>query len=109
MDSTDVLWDRLAGTLKTYVEDYLLKMEGGKLQPSCQVDYELDAETVLFLQNTLNSGDIENVWYLRISGCKDINELPDELKRVVRQFLPRFFEKFPEYEDANCLKISEEN
>ena len=73
----DVIWDRLAGCFKLYVENYELKKY---------------------------TDDIDNYWAHLIGGCRNINNLPNDLKELVLQFLPRFFEQFPQYKEAECLK-----
>ena len=103
----DVLWDRLSGHLAEYVENYLLKKCGGgkfHIQPSYEVDYEiLDVES-LYADTTF-----EEFWVHRVGNCRTINHLDPCLKKLVLQFLPRFFEQFPEYRFEECLRESEED
>lgn len=104
MDSTDVLWDRLAGGLQIYVENYYLKITGGgklKLQPSYNVDYVIEDIDLLKKHNEIN-----DYWVFKIGGCRNINELPVFLRKLVVQFLPRFFQEYPQYRDVECLKIN---
>ena len=97
----DVLWDRLAGCFKLYVENYELKKYGStfNLKPSYEVDYEIDLDVL-----KKYTDDIDNYWAHLIGGCRNINNLPNDLKELVLQFLPRFFEQFPQYKEAECLK-----
>ncbi len=110
MQEIDILWDRLAGTLKIYVDNYLICKSGGgkrKLSPSYNVDYKIEEEIISELLKSHENGDIQNIWYLKIGACRDINELPLYLKKLVEQFLPRFLSDYPQYQDAECLKIEE--
>lgn len=106
MVQNDVLWDRLAGMLMIYVDNYLLKKNGGgklKLKPSYEVNYEIPEEILAELQKTLESGDISEIWYIKIASCRNINELPSQFQRLIVLFLPRFYKEYPQYVDEDCL------
>lgn len=111
MTDEDILWDRLAGTILIYVENYAMQKKiderektGKKgysdelpfLKPSYPVDYEIE--------NVEQFRDDEP-WALEISKYQNINDLPGSLKKLVIGYLPRFFKDFPEYRDAECLKV----
>ena len=49
---------------------------------------------------------VNDYWVHQISGCKHINDLPTYLQELVLQYLPRFFIRYPEYQNLDCLKIS---
>ncbi|MDD6233089.1 MAG: hypothetical protein PUA89_10305 [Frisingicoccus sp.] len=105
---TGVLFDRLAGSLMTYVENYLLKqhkVKTGRLKisPSYEVDYEISDEIIRYINLTLEREDCF-FWYFQIAACNDLSEVDEPLKSLVIQFLPKFFEQFPEYKNAECLK-----
>lgn len=109
MTNKEVILDRLAGGLMLYVENYTLAKNKNnrnklKLGPSYAVDYEIAPEVLELLQESCK-GSVSEVWYHQISGCQDINELPEYLKNLVIQYLPRFFEEYPEYADDECLRI----
>lgn len=93
------LWDRLAGGLQEYVENYCLYKSQSKVEPSYDVDYEIDCLDELQKHTTVN-----DYWVHQISGCKHINDLPTYLQKLVIQYLPRFFEKYPMYKGAECLQ-----
>lgn len=112
MQETDILWDRLAGTLNIYVENFLIYRSGGgkhKLSPSYNVDYEIEEEIISEVSGSYENGDIQSIWYIQVSACRNINDLPLYLKKLVKQFLPRFFQDYPQYQEAECLKIREES
>lgn len=106
MDAIDILWDRLAGTLQIYVENYLLQKGSHEhfnhFKPSYSVDYKIENIEELFQDMSL-----DGYWGFQIAGCRDINTLPPHLQALVIQFLPRFFEQYPEYKNAPCLTIRE--
>lgn len=106
----EVLWDRLAGELMEYVENYeLSKSDGGKwkIEPSYNVDYKIEEEIISELYRTLEAKDICNIWYHQVEFCTNINELPLYLKKLLKQFLPRFLSEYPQYQNAECLKIKD--
>ncbi len=108
MQENDMLWDRFAGALAVYVENYLLKSgdEGSfGLKPSYEVDYEIADEIIDFLQKTLETSGIENRWSFQIAACKNINELAPQLKQLAVQFLPKFLKQYPQYAQARCLEV----
>lgn len=81
-----VLWDRLAGGIQEYVENYCLYKSESKIKPSYEVDYQIDCLDELQKHTTVN-----DYWVHQISGCKHINDLPTYLQELVLQYLPRFF------------------
>lgn len=95
-----VLWDRLAGGLKEYVDNYCLHKSQSKIKPSYEVDYKIDCLDELQKHTTL-----DDYWLHQVSGCKNINELPRYLQELVAQYLPHFFEKYPEYKLESCLYL----
>lgn len=104
----EVLWDRLAGNLMEYIKNYeLSKSDKGewKIEPSYNVDYEIEEEIISELYRTLEAKDCRSFWYHQVEFCTNINELPLYLKKLVEQFLPRFLSEYPQYQDAECLKI----
>lgn len=113
-----VLFDRLAGTIMLYVEDYIMQKQieereiNGKsglndkfpnLKPSCEVDYKISDEIMECIYRSLD-GSADDVWYLKIAICNNIDDIEEPLKTLVVQFLPKFFEMFPQYRGAECLK-----
>lgn len=62
------------------------------------MDYEIENIKVI-----INGTD--DYWANIVSGCRNINNLPVHLKQLVQQFLPKFFEQFPEYKDEKSLKV----
>lgn len=109
MDQNDVLWDALAGMLMIYVDNYLLKKNGGgklKLQPSYEVNYEISEEIIAELKKTLKGENVSDIWYMKIAGCRNINELPLQFQKLIMQFLPRFYEEYPQYADIDCLRLN---
>lgn len=108
MNEIDILWDELAGQLIIYVDNYFLKKNSGgklKIQPSYEVNYEISEDIIDELQKAVEKGNISDIWYLKIAGCRNINELPLYCKKLVLQFLPRFFSEYPKYKDFECLKL----
>lgn len=104
---TGILFDRLAGTIQIYVENYLLVRNGGgyfKLEPSYKVDYEISRDIINYINQSLD-GKAEDIWYFKIALCNSIDEIEKPLRTLVVQFLPRFFEMYPQYKDEECLKI----
>lgn len=102
-DYDSVMWDRLSGLLVEYVENYILEKRADKntkfnLKPTYTVDYVIDDIDGLFSQT-----NTDDYWALKIAACKNINWLPPHLKKLVVQFLPRFFEKYPEYKSNESL------
>ncbi len=100
-----ILFDRLAGKLVEYVENYHLANKSSdcdfSLQPSYPVDYTI---------NNFDMGStIDDWWVHKIAGCLNINDLPDDLKELTVQFLPRFYNEFPQYKNEKCLKLRHYN
>lgn len=101
--SQNALWDRLAGCLAEYVDNYLIKTKGGgkfRIEPSYDVDYEIANPEKLFEDMSL-----DGYWVHKVARCRDINDLEPQLKELALQYLPKFFEKFPEYISEECLKV----
>ncbi len=67
-----------------------------------KVDY-----TIPDIEKLFEDTSIENYWVFKIAACKNINDLPEQLKELVIQYLPRFFAQYPKYKDAECLKVSQ--
>lgn len=112
MYEREILWDRLAGTLMEYVENYFLHQQKAgvgtgtfNIGPSYDVDYEISDEILEAIDESMSTGKIENYWFFQIDACRDINKLSKPLQQLVLQYLPRFYEMFPEYRDAECLII----
>lgn len=98
-----VLWDRLAGEIVVYVENYILFKTGGanfRLNPSYPVDYEIEN-----VEEIVSDKSVDGYFAHKISGCRDVNELPTHLKKLVMQYLPRFLANHPEYSNEECLTI----
>ena len=98
---TGVLWDRLAGGLQEYVENYYLYESQSKIKPSYDVDYEIEC-----LDELQKHTSVDDYWLHQISGCKHINDLPTYLQKLVIQYLPRFFKDYPEYKYEDCLFLN---
>ena len=97
-----VLWDRLAGGLLVYVENYLLAKAGGKMKPSYPVDYE-----VANAEKLLSDRTIDDFFAYKVVECRDVNLLPEDLKKLVLQYLPKFYDTYPEYKGEKCLVFDE--
>lgn len=108
MDKTDAIWDRFAGGLMLYVDNFLIAKNGGKrkIQPSYAVDYDISDKIIEYLEKTAQEGIMEDIWYIKISSYRNINDIPPPLKELAVQFLPRFFGEFPEYKDEHCLQVN---
>ena len=100
----NVIFDRLASGLALYVENYSIVNSTSKfkLEPSYPVDYEIES-----IEELQKYTDVDNYWLHLIANCNSINELPEYLKKLVIQYLPRFFKEYPQYEDAECLKVDD--
>lgn len=105
MEIIDVLFDRLAGGLMLYVENYYLHKSQNKILPSYKVDYEISKDIISEIEKSTQSNNIDEIWYHKISGCKNINELPDYLKELITQYLPKFFKEYPQYKNSEYLKF----
>lgn len=95
------LWDRLAGGLQEYVENYCLYKNQSKIKPSYDVDYEIEC-----LDELQKHTSVDDYWVLQIAGCEHINNLPIYLQKLVIQYLPRFFKDYPEYKYVDCLFLN---
>lgn len=111
-----ILW-LLATELREYVDNYEFskndeecdkendgKIRSFKLEPSYDVDYEIEEEIISELYS---AEDMYHWYYYQVLTCKNINELPLYLKKLLKQFLPRFLSEYPEFQDAECLKIKD--
>ena len=111
MDAIDVLFDRLAGGLMLFVDNYFLSKASYdentrfKIQPSYNVDYEISEEIIKELEKSCEGG-IDEIWYHYISSCRNINDLPDYLQKLTILYLPKFFKQYPQYENHFCLQIT---
>lgn len=83
------------------MENYCLVKSQSKIKPSYEVDYEINC-----LEELKKHSDYDNYWPHQISECQNINDLPTYLQELVLQYLPRFFIRHPEYQNLDCLKIS---
>lgn len=94
--AVDVLTDRLAAGLSTYIENFLMAKNGGKwgLKPSYTVDYEIS--NISELDKYM---DADNYWLHIILGSGHISDLPEYLQELVRQYSPRFFADYPQYKN----------
>lgn len=100
-----ILCEMLAEELREYIANYeFSKSDGGKckLKPSYNVDYKIEEEIISELYS---AKDIYDWWYYQIVSCTNINELPLYLKKLLKQFLPRFLSEHSEFQDVECLKI----
>lgn len=103
MDNS-VLFDRLASCFQLYVQNYALKNNNigrFRIQPLYDVDYEVNLNV---LEKYTES--VDGHWLHLISGCNDINELPYDLREQVVKCIPFFLEQYPQYENAECLKVN---
>ena len=106
MTELDVLWDFLSAGVNEYVYNYFLaRIRDGRnsvfrLEPSYEVDYELNNTDELFREVSL-----EESWMWKVAECRNINDLPPYLQELIVQYLPRFFERFPEFKDDESLKL----
>lgn len=103
--NNSALWDRLAGEVSVYIDNYIVAKNGGgkfHLKPSYPVDYKIED-----IDKIISARSIDEYYVHVISGCKNINELPEPIKKLVIQYLPRFFAKWPEYASEKCLRIKE--
>ena len=105
MDKTNVLFDRLAGGLILYVDNYYLHKAKGKILPSYKVDYKISKDIITQIEKSLTSGNMDDIWYHKISKCKSVKELPDYLKELTAQYLPKFFDEYPQYKSSKYLKF----
>lgn len=105
MEKVSVLFDRLAGGLRGYVENYYLHKSQSKILPSYKVDYEISKDIINGIEKSTQSENMDDMWYLKISGCTNIDELPDYLKKLIVQYLPRFFKEYPQYKNSEYLKF----
>lgn len=112
MTETLQMWDKLAGELVIYVENYLLSLQSDfdlVVKPSYEVDYKISDKVLAYLKKTTEAGDINEIWQHKIAVCRDVKTLPNELQELVGQFLPSFFSRHPEYRHEASLKGEAEN
>ncbi len=95
-----------------YVDNYFLSQASNnenskfKVQPTYKVDYEIPEEIINELKKSYENDDINKIWCHLISGCRNINDLPDYLQKLVIMYLPRFFKQYPQYKDHLSLQIN---
>ena len=102
MKKTDVLWDRLAGGVQIYVENYIISQHAAgryPVKPSYPVDYKIDD-----IEEITADTSLDGYFAHKISRCRDASELPIYLKKLVKQYLPRFFDAYPEYRGEKSLE-----
>lgn len=108
MIDKNVVFDRLSGGLCLYIENYQFQKNNGKIKPS----YELSDKELNYLDNHLeeiklfkeNAYNLKNGYIYQIFNCDNIKDLPKEVYSLIKCFLPRFLNQFPEYNDIDCLK-----
>ena len=111
MDFDAVLWDRLAGEIALYVENFIIsqnknnKSSRFNIRPSYNVDYDISDA---LLKDIVNCESSEKYYVNIIAGSRNINLLPPHIKELVCNYLPQFFLAHPEYKNAECLKINED-
>lgn len=93
---TNCIMDRFAGGLMVYLDDYYASKRNGIYKPV--VNYSIPHEDYI----SEHAEDIRNE--LRI--LKAVYEYSDELKDVAAQYLPLFIEEYPQYKDADCLRVN---
>ncbi len=59
-----------------------------------------------YLQGTMGTGNIKDIWYGQIAACNAVHDLPEELRALVIQFLPRFLSQFPQDKDNEALPFA---
>ncbi len=96
MEYNEVVLDSFAGTLKSKVDDYLNKQNN--------VNYKIHQNILDYILKHEDIENIEEEWIYKICNCENINDLPDELKELANQFLPEFFNLFPEYKNSPLFK-----
>ena len=106
MDNVDVLFDRLAGIITVYIEDFLLQARLNKKNNQNEIKSVIDDDIMMEIVKSVSQDQIENIWNHQIANCKNINNLPMYLQKLVVQFLPKFFDLYPEYKKEECLKIN---
>ena len=112
MAETLQMWDRLAGELVIYVENYLLSLKSdfdSAVKPSYAVDYEISDKVLAYLKKSIEAGDINEIWQHKIAECRDVKTLPNELQELVGQFLPLFLSRHSEYRRETSLKGEAKN
>lgn len=97
----EILWDRLSGEVDIFVKNYLLSKQKSYIKPTYKVADDLPIEKLL------NAKSWEDMYVNVIGGCENINNLPSHIKQVVIAYLPRFFEKYPQYKNEKCLQVED--
>ena len=92
----DVAWDRFTGMLKNYIEEFAASKCMFFGEKTEQVDYEIE-----------NFDSLEEDWYSQLLNLDCISEYHEGLKKVAIQYLPIFLNEYPEYKNAECLKVEE--
>lgn len=85
--------------LYAYINDYYASKYGVLYKPN--INYIIPNEDYI-------SAHAKEI-FDEIRWQKKPCEYSAELKEVAKDYLPRFFEKFPEYKNSECLKIREVN
>lgn len=94
---TDMIMDMFAGGMVVYITNYFYSLRDGIYKP--KVSYEIP-----------NDEYISEHWrdiLLELQSLKPICEYSDKLKIVAQQYLPIFLSDYPQYQDAECLKMEE--
>lgn len=95
---TEVVMDRFAGGLISYISDYFASKNGTIYRP--KVNYVIPNEDLL-RENWKSI--CEKILYLI-----PVYDYPEEIKEVAKQYLPVFLSEFPEYADEKCLQVCRE-
>ncbi len=91
----DVVMDRFAGGLLYHIQTYFTSINGILYRPV--IDYTLPDPD--YVRDNWDSV-LE-----QIQSLKPVKEYTPGLKAIAEQYLPMFFEDFPDYEDEECLKL----
>ena len=92
---TESIMDRFVGRLMAYIDDYYASTRNGIYKPV--VDYTIPHDEYI----SEHGREIMD----ELRSLKPLCEYSDELKDVAIQYLPLFFEEYPEYKNADCLVI----
>lgn len=92
MTSELSIWDRFMGTLCDYIQNYQFAKYGELWRPD--IDYEIKSYDKL-----------ERDWYYLMMQCDNINEFPPGLKSVAIEYMPTYFERYPDHKGAECLRL----
>ena len=92
----DVVMSYFSSGIWEYIRDYFRSLSNGGIYKP-EISYEIP-----------NSDYISAHWedfHLDVLNEKPVYEYSDELKEVAKQYLPVFFKEYPEWQEAECLKI----